>query len=832
MSSSLDQHNGPEVPPVSRRPQVAGVSVVERRAPQRGHTWHHRGYIQGLRAVAVLSVMAAHAGLPIPGGFTGVDMFFVISGFVIALGLCRELLQTGGISLASFYGRRVRRLAPALAVMIVATCVLSVVLLSPFGIQQVTAKSALAAMFGVANLVIADLSSGYFGPKAQFNPFLHTWSLSVEEQFYVVFPITVVLCAWAWRSVRKQQATLGTVAVAAGLLAVLSLVLGWLPALSGGTKLHLGPYSLAGYYGPVPRLVEFSAGVLLAVWVVSKMQAQVRASQQLEMSVASQSWVRRAVVWGAACGGVLGLVASLVMVSESSAFPVPWAGLPVVSVMLIIWAVEQGSTRLAACLAWRPVQTVGDMSYSLYLWHWPCVVFGRQISDAAWVPVVATIVSVGPAWVSYRFVERRFVRRVVSVQQDSQRRRLGRGHTEVGTPSSGQTVGQAAVVVSDVAGPVEVHAAAPGGQLNGTGQLKRSGQLNGTSQLTGTGQRVVLAWLRGIAFGWTTPQRSQSIERQAAAVRVRQAVTLMVACCCAVGVAAVGLGVGAKLSWGSVDVAQDYRELRSSHAMKTRGCHIEPTVAQLAAGECTWNAHLPRQAYLVGDSHADHISDALISQASVAGFSVTGASGLACPVARPEGFYDPGMSLARNAGCADFVQRTLAWVEQQSPGVVFLASADMYWTNGERRMRAGQAMRAAAPELVERYRTALDAVVAQLAGAGHEVVLVQTVPSYWYRPFYFDAKACSAFEAVTESCAPQMPLVDYERSHGHVRSVVTQVAGDRGAAVVDPVLVLCPGAVCSPQVDGTFVYRDTNHLTVFGSTLLEPLLADVLRRVS
>ena len=141
-----------------------------------------------------------HAGLPLSGGFVGVDVFFVISGFVITAMLMREWDRTGTVSLTAFYLRRAKRLTPALALVVAVTAVVSSLFLSPFDQQEQAAQTGLGALALVANWVIAAQTGDYFGPGADSNPLLHTWSLSVEEQFYLAFPIALLV---AWRAGRR-----------------------------------------------------------------------------------------------------------------------------------------------------------------------------------------------------------------------------------------------------------------------------------------------------------------------------------------------------------------------------------------------------------------------------------------------------------------------------------------------------------------------------------------------------------------------------------------------------------------------------------------------------
>ena len=212
--------------------------------------------IQGLRALAVLTVVAFHAGLPLPGGFVGVDVFFVISGFVITGMLRREWETTGRIRFGAFYIRRFKRLTPALALVVGVTAVMSSLILSPSGPQQEAAETAIGAMLLVANWVIAGATGGYFDAPAEANPLLHTWTLAVEEQFYLVFP-AVLAAGWmlAARNDRFKQVCF----VVVGLIAFASFVLADVGHVLANSSW------LLGFYSPATRAWEFALGALLAL---------------------------------------------------------------------------------------------------------------------------------------------------------------------------------------------------------------------------------------------------------------------------------------------------------------------------------------------------------------------------------------------------------------------------------------------------------------------------------------------------------------------------------------------------------------------------------------
>jgi len=342
---------------------------------------NRRDDIQGLRAVAVLMVVAFHAGLPIPGGFIGVDVFFVISGFVITAMLYRESLQIGRIRFGRFYFRRFKRLTPALALTVSVVVVVSALVLSPIGAQVPVAQTAVGAMFLVANYVIARYSGGYFETGAEKNPLLHTWSLSVEEQFYLIFPALIAL---GWHLARRRGLLRFTPVLVVGGVAVASFSL----ALAGSMGLTFtGSRFVLGFYSPFTRAWEFAAGALLALAFNRGLRA------------------RRTMTVLGLIGAAL-LAASLWFITGTTPFPGVWTLLPVCGTLLLLIAgtsPEAPTTRLLSTL---PAVRIGDWSYSIYLWHWPFIVFAALIwPESPGALLTAAALSFAPALASYRWVE-------------------------------------------------------------------------------------------------------------------------------------------------------------------------------------------------------------------------------------------------------------------------------------------------------------------------------------------------------------------------------------------------------------------------------------------
>lgn len=334
-------------------------------------------YIDGLRALAVLAVLVFHLhGAWLPGGFVGVDVFFVISGFVVSASVAGYQGRNPFHFFAYFYARRIKRIFPALIVCLLVTAYFTALFIPGSWLSDVNQKVGLYAFFGFSNLVLAQTGRDYFAPTTEFNPYTHTWSLAVEEQFYLVFPLLFM----AWFFGRRGRA-LSIALFAAG--GVASLVYAhWQSQAS----------PIEAYFLSPSRFWELAAGVLL--FQITQQSTPVQRSGQ----------------WR----GLLGFLSLLLLFgalvfSSPARFPFPGALPAVLGTLGVIFCLHRHDnlTRLHTVLGHPVLVAIGRMSYSLYLWHWAVFVLFRWTVglDTFLLRAVAVLLTFALTYISYTFIE-------------------------------------------------------------------------------------------------------------------------------------------------------------------------------------------------------------------------------------------------------------------------------------------------------------------------------------------------------------------------------------------------------------------------------------------
>jgi peptidoglycan/LPS O-acetylase OafA/YrhL len=655
---------------------MANASITARRS-----TRHIRADVQGLRALAVLMVMVFHAGLPLPAGFAGVDVFFVISGFVITALILRQL-DAGRFSLAEFYVRRIKRLLPALVLMLVVVLVLSFLLESPLGPQQTTAKTAAGAMLLVANMVILRTSGDYFDAAATTNPLLHVWSLSVEEQFYLGFSVLLLL---TWTVGRRSRARIRATASAVAALTAASLALAIACTYGKGPVWFVSDPTSFAFYSSPTRAWEFGVGALVALWDHRRTD-HARAGERVAGLTAFTS--------------ITLLAAPNLLVADKTPWPGVMAMLPVAGTAGLIVAGTLAPNPISRLLSTRPAVWVGDLSYSLYLWHWPLMVFASLRWPGATTLLLAAVASFVPAWLSYRYVE------------------------------------------------APLRAARPRSRVAVFG--------------LGAGTAAAAA---GLAFALGT----------------------------------VGMAV--------VPQAASYRaEAATLPVGRANGCMIRDRPFVLSdIDRCYTRVARPKGwVMLVGDSHADAISNGVAAASTSLGYNLLTLTGAQCEFTRhpaPSEFL-PNCAAMNN----DLLDRATG---TNPPALVVMSHWD-----------------AARMDTEKNWPQALDPTLTELRQAHVPVLFVLDVPNF----AAWDAGQPAACRGGLLDFSCTLPRKEVEAIQGSARAQeMAFTRGRAGVAVYDPWPRFCNPTVCSSVVNGRLAYRDFAHLNAIGGALLAPDLQKAMR---
>ncbi|MDF1602641.1 acyltransferase family protein [Nocardioides sp. YIM 152315] len=360
---------------VTSAPAAPAPAPAAAEQDRQGRTgWGHHASLDGVRTIAVYLVLVFHCGVgAVSGGFVGVDLFFVLSGFLVSSILLEEIGRTGTIRVGRFYARRVRRLLPAAVVVVAATSAASVLVLSVVR-RLPLVGDAQSALLYFSNWRFLSQSNDYFAADGvDQSPFLHFWSLSIEEQFYVAFPL--VLLALAWLDRRWRRATLVGIAVLFGASVAAQLVWAAVDADQA-------------YYGTGARLYQLLAGVLAALLLRSRFRPRGR---------------------GIGMVAVVSLACLLVVASGLVDVTPSWRGLlaTVVSVSLILGLMGSDDGLLARALARPTPAYLGKISYGTYLWHWPVIILFGELMDLDPLALVgfAGVVATALAALSYAVLE-------------------------------------------------------------------------------------------------------------------------------------------------------------------------------------------------------------------------------------------------------------------------------------------------------------------------------------------------------------------------------------------------------------------------------------------
>ncbi|MBW7858150.1 MAG: acyltransferase, partial [Leptonema sp. (in: Bacteria)] len=312
-------------------------------------------HLQGIRAVAVILVLIFHYNSDnLPGGFIGVDMFFVVSGFIITRLILNEIKVTGRLNLFQFWERRIRRLLPAATVVLVTTLWLSILYIDETKLISIATQILYAAIY-IVNWAFASQSVDYAERGSDLSPVLHYWSLSIEEQFYIGWPMLLALLAVIGRT---HKSKLRLIATFISITTLLSFYWSVITSYSIDFK--------ASYFTTTTRIWQLAVGGLVAIVL-----------QKIDSSRSYLSQINSNKIFGLVVSwlGMLIIVWCSFRLNLDLRYPGSIALLPVIATVLLILSDKGGDWSLTPILEWKPVQYIGDISYSIYLWHWPVHIF-------------------------------------------------------------------------------------------------------------------------------------------------------------------------------------------------------------------------------------------------------------------------------------------------------------------------------------------------------------------------------------------------------------------------------------------------------------------------
>ena len=656
----------------------------------------------------MILVVLFHAGVHVPGGFTGVDIFFAISGFVITRTLLAELRENRRVDLPRFYARRVRRLVPALALMV--TFVLAAaVLLSPLDYQKITAGTGVSAMLFSSNIYLYHQEAGYFALSAIGNPLLHTWTLGVEEQFYLVFPLLLFVLWRILRSAHRHGHALTVATVAFVTVGSFALSL-WL-SYGHSVPSVQNPASLA-FYGSPTRAWEFGLGSLLALCELSL--------SRLPRGVAE--------LLGAA--GLAAIVVGAFEITSFTIYPGVAALLPTLGAAAVIIAGTSAPGVVSRTLGVAPATWVGDRSYGWYLWHWALIVFAVGLwPGTGWAAPIAAAVSLLVAAVSFRYVEN---------------------------------------------------------------PVRFSHRWRGKKLVAGALVCVAIPAVAGVGL----VAASHALERLPAIHSAKLAAAL--------------------------------------HEDTTLGCDSLVPFGRPHAHPCLWPApHSRGLVVLIGDSQAGQFTEAVVAAGNRAGYDVAVATNAGCPFVMLR-IYN---GYRTEPDCLAFDEKSLSALVKRKPNLVITADRtdgylDLYRNplgNGPPVSLAPVSGGTGPATLIQKeqlWTTGLGIVLRRLNSAGIPVLLVHPVPLSNEPP-----GGCPVVRALlSDACAKSFSRVHVNAAlRGAIAAENAALSQARESSAIDFEDALCDAKICHNVVNNIHMYRDYEHLSVDGVSLLTGRFLSAIR---
>jgi peptidoglycan/LPS O-acetylase OafA/YrhL len=721
--------------------------------------------IEGLRAIAVLLVLLFHAAIgPFTGGFIGVDVFFVVSGFLITSLLLGEVARTGTLSLPGFWARRARRLLPASCLVVVVTLIAAQWLYDPLLLGNL-AREVLAVCAFVINYVFAFREAhgdgGYFDAEIAKSPLLHFWSLAVEEQFYLLWPLLVFGLA---RTARRLRQELTLVIVALWVLSAVACV--WLTDAQP-------PWA---FYSLPTRAWELLTGALLAV------------------SIGSLQRMRRSLVVPLGVVGLVMILVAAVRYDAGTTFPGVAAGLPVFGTALLIAAgsARTGSDLQRSVLGWQPLVWVGQRSYAIYLWHWPALVLiGTRWGPLSTAQRVGVLIgSVIVAAVSFRFIENpvRHLRWLVVWP----RRSLLMGASLLAIPAllatlflvnpRGQTGGGEAATLTLPGVSLPEAAVGPTTAATAPPSTTSAGSVSASP----TTAAPVTSAAPTTAPPTTTP---------AAAVAPGRSLTELVA------LQQQLLEQGLTTTEVPSNLHPSLDHVRGDlPGVYDDGCVLDP--GQTAVPDCVYgDAASTTTVAILGDSHAAHWYPALQQISLAHHWRLLYFSKKGCPPSE-----QPLRNDLANRECTPWRDEVLAKITAARPALTILVGYHYATASGG----SGDGL----------WRDGMTATLTKLGDLAPQTLILGDTPTE-----NADVPQCLSghLKSVAACVSPRSYSVRGDRLE-----IENQLAAQFGAKTVDTSDWLCTPQACPVIIGDLLVYRDRNHLTPDASEFLAPLLEAAL----